>query len=112
LSPVSEYTDKQRVALGIDREQPIPALHAMYFLSNPETVRHGIQISPMSPANTCIELIERSFRLDLGNHEHSKNLMEKAAGLVKSVPAYRLSYRHDYQGNQDLLELITSHIQQ
>lgn len=112
LSPVSEYSDKQRIALAIDQEQNLPPLHAMYFLSDPETVTSEIRIESMRPANTCIELIERSFRLDLGNHTQSRQLMSSAAALTQSIPAYRLSYPHDFENNAVLLARLLQHIQQ
>ena len=111
LSPVSEYSDKQRIALAIDPEQNVPPLHAMYFLSNPETAGGDIRIEEMRPANTCIELIERSFRLDLGNRAQSAQLMTSAAELTQSVPAYRLSYPHDFENNARLLARLLQHIQ-
>lgn len=111
LSPVSEYSDKQRIALTNDMEQVIPSLHAMYFLSDPDMIADNIQITPMRPSNTCIELIERSFRLDIGNRQHSRQLMESAAALTQSVPAYRLSYPRDYENNTRLLDCLIHHIQ-
>lgn len=112
LSPVSEYSDKQRMALTIDRDQIVPPVHAMYFMTNPETVTGDIRIEKMRPANTCIELIERSFRLDLANRAQSRQLMTSAAALTQSVPAYRLSYPHDFENNARLLERLLQHIQQ
>lgn len=112
LSPVSEYSDKQRITLPIDQEQLAPALHAMYFLSDPATASTEIQITSMRPANTCIELIERSFRLDLGNRAQSRQLMTSAAELTQNTPAYRLSYPHDFENNSRLLAQIIQHIQQ
>ncbi|MGH8050673.1 MAG: hypothetical protein ACREPB_08460 [Arenimonas sp.] len=112
LSPVSEYSDKQRMALTIDREQVVPPLHAMYFLSDPETVTGDISIENMRPANTCIEIIERSFRLDLDNRAQSRQLMTSTAALTQSVPAYRLSYPHNFENNARLLARLLQHIQQ
>ena len=112
LSPVSEYSDKNRITMSMEPAQDAPPLHAMYFLSNPETATDRIQITQMQPANTCIELIERSFRLDLGNRKHTLELMRSAAGLTKNVPAYRLSYPHDFKNNSRLLAQIIQHIQQ
>lgn len=112
LSPVSEYSDKQRVALSIKPLRTAPPLHAMYFLSDPETASADIQITQMQPANTCIEIIERSFRLDLGNREQSRQLMTSAAVLTQSVPAYRLSYPHNFQNNTRLIAQLIQHIKQ
>jgi hypothetical protein len=112
LSPVSEYSDKQRLALSIMQTQSAPPLHALYFLSDPEAAADNIQINPMSPAGTCIELIERSFRLDLGNREQSRQLMTSAAALTQSVPAFRLCYRHVFENNARLLDQLIQHIQQ
>lgn len=112
LSPVSEYSDKQRIALSIEPTQAASPLHAMYFLSDPKTATDHIQITQMQPANTCIELIERSFRLDLGNRKHTQELMRSAAALTKNVPAYRLSYPHDFKNNSRLLAQIIQHIQE
>lgn len=112
LSAVSEYSDKHRIAMTIQSAKHAPPLHAMYFLSNPETATEHIQITQMQPANTCIELIERSFRLDLGNRNHTQELMRSAAALTKVVPAYRLSYRHDFKNNSHLLAQIIQHVQQ
>ena len=112
LSPVSEYSDKNRITMSMEPAQDAPPLHAMYFLSNPETATDRIQITQMQPANTCIELIERSFRLDLGNRKHTRELMQSAAALTKNVPAYRLSYPHDFKNNSRLLAQIIQHVQQ
>ena len=112
LSPVSEYSDKQRIALTIASAQAAPPLHALYFLSDPQKASADIQITKMQPANTCIEIIERSFRLDLGNRMQSKQLMISAAALTQSIPAYRLSYLHDFQNNSRLLAQLIQHIQQ
>ncbi|MEO8001771.1 MAG: hypothetical protein ABI644_07835 [Arenimonas sp.] len=112
LSPVSEYSDKQRIALSVGQEHSVPCAHAMYFLSDPETAPEAIQISPMRPGLTCIEVIQRSFRLDLGNHLQSRHLMTSAAALTQSIPAFRLSYPHDFENNERLLETLLQHIQQ
>lgn len=112
LSPVSEYSDKQRISLAVKPAQIIPPLHALYFLSDPESAPEDIHILPMSAANTCIELIQRSFQLDLSSREHSQKLMTLAAKLTQSVPAYRLSYPHSYQDNHRLLEYLVQHTQQ
>ncbi len=112
LSPVSEYSDKQRIALTIASAQAAPPLHAMYFLSDPETASTDIQITKMQPANTCIEIIERSFRLDLGNRVQSKQLMTSAAALTQTIPTYRLSYPHDFQNNSRLLAQLIQHTKQ
>lgn len=112
LSPVSEYSDKQRIALTLEHENSIPPLHAMYLLSDPEVATNEILITSMQPGNTCIELIQRSFRLDLGNAGQSRTLMAFAAALTKSVPAYRLSYPHDFENNHLLLARLIQHIQE
>jgi hypothetical protein len=112
LSPVSEYSDKQRIALSVEQEQVPPALHAMYFLSDPENAADDIQISRMQAANTCIELIERSFRLDVDNRLQSKQLMASAAALTQSVPAFRLSYPHNFENNSELIAQLIQHIKQ
>jgi hypothetical protein len=112
LSPVSEYSDKQRLALSIKQTHTAPPLHALYFLSDPETAPDNIQIESMTPGSTCIELIERSFRLDLSNRAQSRQLMTSAAALTQSVPAFRLCYPHAFENNSRLLAQLIRHIQQ
>lgn len=112
LSPVSEYSDKQRIAVSIDKKHNAPPVHTLYFLSDPESASDEIDISPMRPGLTCIEVIQRSFRLDLGNHTQSQQLMATAAALTQSLPAYRLSYPHDFANNAHLLSQLIKHIQQ
>lgn len=112
LSPVSEYSEKQRIVLPIDSTQIVPPLHAIYFLSDPKLLPTDIAINKMRPSNTCIELIERSFRLDIGNHLQTKALMQSAAILTQNVPAYRLRYPHDFENNTCLLTFLIKHIQE
>ncbi len=112
LSWVSEYSDKQRIALVNEPEHEMPKLHAMYFLSDPENTENDIKITPMRPGNTCIELIERSFRLDIGDPSQSRQLMMATAALTQCVPAYRLSYPHDFENNATLLATLLRHIEQ
>ncbi len=111
LSWVSEYSDKQRIALVNEPEHEMPNLHAMYFLSDPEHAANDIEITPMRPGNTCIELIERSFRLDIGDPAQSRQLMMSTAALTQCVPAYRLSYPHDFKNNTTLLVSLLRHIE-
>ncbi len=111
-SPVSDYSDKQRIALPSKPEIKAPAIHAMYFLSDPKTTYTQTEIGTMRPGAVCIELIERSFRLDLSNRDQSKQLMKIAAELTQSIPAYRLSYPHDFDNNSRLLATLIQHIQQ
>lgn len=110
-SPVSEYSDKQRIGFTSPPPQTASVLHALYFLSDPDLADETIELHAMTPSRSCIDIIERSFRLDLGNHQQSQRLMQQAAALAASVPAYRLSYRHDYQNNKQLIARLTQHIQ-
>ncbi len=110
-SPVSDYSDKQRITLPSKPETKAPALHAMYFLSDPKNTYTQTEISTMRPGAVCIELIERSFRLDLSNRVQSQQLMKVAAALTQSVPAYRLCYPHDFDNNPHLLATLIQHIQ-
>jgi energy-coupling factor transporter ATP-binding protein EcfA2 len=111
VSPVSEYSDKQRIALPAATTQKPAPVHALYFLSDPEMASDTIDIHAMTPSRTCIDIIERSFRLDLGNRQQSQHLMQQAAALAATVPAYRLSYPHDYQNNAQLIARLIQHIQ-
>jgi len=84
----------------------------MTLLPDPESAGESIAIHQMNPAGTCIELIQRSFQLDFANREQSGKLMAHAAALTKSIPAYRLSYPHDFEKNSQLLESLIQHITQ
>jgi len=111
-SPVSEHSEKQRISLKPCLDEKIAPVHAMYFLSSPDTAGNDIAITPMMPASTCIELIHRSFQLDVADPVHSRKLMASAAALTSSVPAFRLSYPHDFGNNARLLSSLLLHTRQ
>lgn len=96
-TPMSDYSDKQNVHLPSVADapaEPLP-LAAIMFLdgdcgaSDPAAV-------PMDSTRACIALVEQSFTLDPRDPRCAARRLAALSQLALTVPAYRLSYPHDF----------------
>ena len=96
--PVSHYTSKLRVDLSQERssepDQPLP-IEAIFILGGPGK-GDKIKVRPMTVAETCISLIRNSFALDPTDTEIARKRLGEASAMANQVPAYEISYPHDY----------------
>jgi hypothetical protein len=96
-SPMADYSDKQHVhlpALAETAGAPIE-LAAMFFLSGSKDAPDP---AAMRLENTwaCIKLVEQSFSLDPRDRRCAARRLQALSQLALAVPAYQLSYPHDF----------------
>lgn len=108
-APMADYSVKRQVLVEADPatpEGPLP-IAALFFLSGP-----GWDSAPaaslLTPTKACIELVGQSFSLDVRDPKCGARRLAQASGLALAVPAYQLSYRHDY----DDLDAVHAMIEQ
>lgn len=112
LKPVADYTDKQRViSFSLPTELLAPQLlHAVYLLCDPAHADGPPAIDVLTPAAACMALVEHSFRLDPASQADTVRLLQQAAAITLKVPAYSLCYQHDFDSQDDLINLVSNHI--
>jgi len=96
-SPMADYSDKQHVHLPTIQEgagEPMP-LAAIFFLSGGNGARDATATA-MDSTRTCIALVEQSFTLDPKDPRCGARRLAGLSQLAIEVPAYRLSYPHDF----------------
>lgn len=97
-SPMADYSDKRHVHLPTlpkSAGQPMP-LAAMFFLSG-ECGATDAVATPMDSTRACIALVEQSFSLDPKDPRCGARRLAGLSQLALKVPAYRLSYPHDFK---------------
>ena len=112
LSPVSDYSDKQRV-IGLDQPPGTHEPHrveAIYVLSNPALVDGAFDIRPMPSANACMALVEHSFRLDPTDREQTVQLLAQAGKAVAASPVFALRFPHDFARQAELIDMLLDHL--
>lgn len=70
------------------------ALGAFYILKHSDA---DITIARMSPADSCMALVENSFALDPNNPASAAKRMARAARVAALIPCYKISYPRDFR---------------
>ena len=100
-TPMADYSDKQHVRLASlpsVAEPPLP-LAAIFFLTGKdagEAPVTSVSLRPMQSTMACIKLVEQSFTLDPRDPQCAARRLAQLSQLALAVPAYTLSYPHDF----------------
>jgi hypothetical protein len=107
---LASYSEKQRVPLpDAARKAATSDVAAIYFLGDAEATRADFRVEPLTPAASCIRLMEQSFQLDLLDRGAVGRLLERAGEIVSRVSCYTLDFRRDYLQLDELLVRIERH---
>lgn len=95
-SAMAFYSDKLHVsAPGLSASVAERfALGAIYILTNRDA---DVTIARISPADSCMALVENSFALDPNNPAAAAERMARAARVAAMIPCYELSYPRDFR---------------
>src|SRR5690606_36998594 len=98
LRPVAAYSDKHRVIeIELPSEQPTcHPLAAICLLEQPREDEPDISFRPMAPAEACMAISEKSFRLAPSDHRQAFQQLGLVAEVAEALPAYRLSSPPDF----------------
>ena len=110
-SPMADYSDKQNVhlaALNDCADEPLP-LSAIFFLSGDCMVDRPAAAA-VGSMQACITLVEQSFSLDPRDPQCAARRLASLSQLALAVPAYRLSYRHDFARLGEVHDVIKAAI--
>lgn len=100
-APMADYSDKQHVRLATRppvTEPPLP-LAAIFFLSGTTAdgaPARGVEVQPLQSTLACIKLVEQSFTLDPRDPQCAARRLAQLSQLALAVPAFTLSYPHDF----------------
>ena len=95
-SPMADYSDKQNVHLPeLTGDAPPLPLAAIFFLEG-DTGAASAAATPVDSTRACIKLIEQSFTLDARDRQCAARRLAAVSRLALKVPAYTLSYPHDF----------------
>jgi hypothetical protein len=96
-SPMADYSDKQNVLLPelAETTRAPVALAAIFFLSGADEAAAPAAV-PIDCMWACIKLVEQSFTLDPRDVLCANRRLKALSQLAQAVPAYHLSYRHDF----------------
>jgi hypothetical protein len=106
-SPMSDHSDKQNVhlpSLAHTPATPLPVA-AIVFLDG-ECGASEPAAAPLDSTRACIAMIEQSFSLDPRDRECAARRLAALSQLALAVPAYRLSYPHDFARLGQVHEVI------
>jgi hypothetical protein len=108
---VAHYTSKQRVSLPINGEVAGPNLpiRGVFVIAEPSGDA-DIQIRRLSIADACMAFIENSFVLDPTDMQRSRSRLETASALARQVPAFGISYPHDYARLPEVRDTILKEV--
>lgn len=97
LPEVAHYTEKVRLGSTGLCKQPAP-LRRLYFLAPPEETGNAkaISITPVSPPEALISLLQSSFRLDITDRERLRDEFECLTRIAQLSLFYRLTYPRDF----------------
>ncbi len=111
LSPVSDYSDKQRVIGLMLPPEALEArpVRAIYVLSDPALADAAMQVEPRLPADACMALVEHGFRLDPSANAETVQLLRQAAEFTRAAPAFSLQFPHDFDRQEELLGMLLDH---
>ncbi|MFN4020348.1 MAG: hypothetical protein ACK4IC_07515 [Erythrobacter sp.] len=100
-TPMADYSDKQHVRLATlppVAQPPLP-LAAIFFLAgktasaSPAT---SVCARPLPSTMACIKLVEQSFTLDPHDPACAARRLASLSALALALPAFTLSYPHDF----------------
>ena len=95
-SPMADYSDKQNVYLPeMAGDVPPLPVAAIFFLGG-ECGATNVTAAPVDSTRACIKLVEQSFTLDARDPRCAKRRLAALSQLALAVPAYTLSYPHDF----------------
>lgn len=97
-APVSHHNSKRRIGFDETRKTGETAFKALFFLQDPECVPcDGIRIETMSGASAMVELIKRSFLLDVKSGVSAATQFDAIGEILATRPLfYTLQYPRDY----------------
>lgn len=108
-SPMADYSDKQHVHLPTIPEttaEPMP-LAAIFFLTGDADVA-APTLAALDSTRACIALVEQSFSLDPKDLCCGTRRLSGLSQLALEVPAYNLSYSHDFARLGEVHQIIES----
>jgi len=96
-SPMADHSDKQNVHLPASAHAPAGPLPltAIVFLDG-DCGASEAKAAPLDSMRACIALVEQSFSLDPHDPRCAARRLAALSQLALAVPAYRLSYPHDF----------------
>jgi len=106
-SPMADHSDKQNVhlpALARTPASPLPVA-AIVFLDG-ECGATEPAATPLDSTRACIALVEQSFSLDPKDRQCAARRLAALSQLALAVPAYRLSFPHDFARLGEVHEVI------
>lgn len=96
-TPVANYGSKRRLSVPVESEgAPGPLPVAATFVLGPPATDGQVHIEPLSVAATCMALVANSFALDPTDPDRAALRLHGASALANKVPAFALSYPHDF----------------
>jgi len=112
LQPLAYYTDKRRL---VYKQSPLSSpnlLSSVYILTQPEktTQTAEVEIIPLAASEAFLECIKHTFQLDITDRARLEGSFRQFEHLVKSVPFFRLTYRHDFALLPTLHNVIENHL--
>jgi hypothetical protein len=109
---VASYTSKRRVQLNRKAEGvKSVGVRSIYLLSDPDLEpASDIVIQPAPTAQTCMGIVENSFRLDVRSRAQSTTIFKQAAAISRATPAYTFRYPRDYSYNSAIVRALTIHM--
>ncbi len=106
-SPMADHSDKQNVhlpALAHTPARPLPVA-AIVFLDGERGATEPAA-TLLDSTRACIALVEQSFSLDPTEPQCAARRLAALSQLALAVPAYRLSYPHDFARLGEVHEVI------
>lgn len=108
--PVAHYSTKQRIDVVVARETNDWPLPIVAIFSIAEPVEDDIGLRRMTPAETCMSLVENSFALDPSDTARACVRMEQASALARQVRTFEISYPHDYARLPEVRQAILDQV--
>jgi hypothetical protein len=107
-TPVSPGSPKRRLAArGWRAPSPRPLATLLVLAPWADSGRDARpEIAPLPRRETCVELIRASFQLDPQGPGPAARLLEEVTGVARLVPAFSLSYPHDFSRLSQVCELV------
>lgn len=113
-SPMADHSDKQHVHLAPlpqSMTEPLP-LAAIFFLGGAGQAT-SVAVATLESTMACIKLVEQSFTLDPRDKRCAARRLRALSQLVLAVPAYTLSYPHDFarlgEVHEEIHKIMNSH---
>jgi hypothetical protein len=93
--PASRGKHRMPVTVAAPPVMDETPLRALFVLAHPDE-NDAITLTPLTPAQSCIEIIANSFAHDPADTREAKARFEQASALARFVPCLRLTYPRDY----------------